>query len=265
MNWSPPWRQGRPRRSGAARREQAVRAHARAVQQLLKGCEALEQHRGCQPSRLGAALAGLLRCPALPSVLGSRGQAEAGTEAKASTELPEEPDEPQSAAEPVLPMAKGAAPETPLVVEPRLRSQSPPRVERPRRASKVSGGGKRAKAKVDEPTSSAAAGQSCAPCGAQEAQSRTGAGAQQGGADAAEAALTGAFLKAMVEQIRGGVRDHELIAALALGAVEEKIQSEEMAVFLYNYSFEIIGELMQLLLLPDRGGGAVEGHDPDCV
>ena len=70
--------------------------------------------------------------------------------------------------------------------------------------------------------------------------------------------MTGAFIGAMVEQIRGGVRDHELIAALALGAVEEKIQSEEMAVFLYNYSFEIIGELMQHLL-PEGGGRCSRG------
>lgn len=51
------------RRSGAARRAQAARADARAVQRLLRGFKELEQHRGCCSSRLGAALSSVLREP----------------------------------------------------------------------------------------------------------------------------------------------------------------------------------------------------------
>eukprot|EP00972_Heterocapsa_arctica_P034050 5012398-Heterocapsa_arctica.AAC.1 len=50
----------RARRSGAARRAQVERAQARTVQRLLKGFAELSAHRGCQPSKLGAALAKLL-------------------------------------------------------------------------------------------------------------------------------------------------------------------------------------------------------------
>jgi len=56
----PNWAELRPRRSGAARRAQAERAGARAVQRLLKGFEELTAHRGCQPSRLGTALGAAL-------------------------------------------------------------------------------------------------------------------------------------------------------------------------------------------------------------
>ena len=57
----PPWVVGgRPRRSGAARRAQTVRAHARAAQRLIQGFAALHHHRGCQPTELGAALAVVL-------------------------------------------------------------------------------------------------------------------------------------------------------------------------------------------------------------
>ena len=52
----------RPRRSGAARRQQALRAETRRIQRFLKGIQELSSHRGCQPSRLGAALASLLKC-----------------------------------------------------------------------------------------------------------------------------------------------------------------------------------------------------------
>ena len=58
---SPPWTTGRPRRSGAARRAQEVRAQGRAIQKFLGAMEELVLHRGCQPSRLGAVLAQLLR------------------------------------------------------------------------------------------------------------------------------------------------------------------------------------------------------------
>ena len=57
----PPWVVGgRPRRSGAARRAQTVRAHARAAQRLIQGFAALHHHRGCQPTDLGVALAVVL-------------------------------------------------------------------------------------------------------------------------------------------------------------------------------------------------------------
>ena len=49
----------RPPRSSGARRAQDARAQARCVQRLLGGFDALG-HRGCRPSRLGAALASAL-------------------------------------------------------------------------------------------------------------------------------------------------------------------------------------------------------------
>ena len=64
----------RPNRSAAARREQYRRADARRIQHLLKGFEAVSSHRGCAPSRLGAALQRLL--------------AEAGPNATAAPEYP---------------------------------------------------------------------------------------------------------------------------------------------------------------------------------
>lgn len=47
----------RPRRSAADRRAQARRAQGRAAQQLMRAFGELAMHRGCAPSRLGAALA----------------------------------------------------------------------------------------------------------------------------------------------------------------------------------------------------------------
>ncbi|CAE8632394.1 unnamed protein product [Polarella glacialis] len=62
----PTWTAGRPRRSGAARRAQQVRAQGRAIQCILGAVDELALHRGCQPSRLGAALAHILRGGAVP-------------------------------------------------------------------------------------------------------------------------------------------------------------------------------------------------------
>ena len=58
---SVPWLEGRPRRSGAARREQALRSQARAVQKLLAAFKELDQHRGCKTSKLGLALESALQ------------------------------------------------------------------------------------------------------------------------------------------------------------------------------------------------------------
>lgn len=52
-----PWRPSRPRRSASDRRAQARRAQGRAAQQLMQAFGELAVHRGCAPSRLGAALA----------------------------------------------------------------------------------------------------------------------------------------------------------------------------------------------------------------
>ena len=49
-------RRRRPNRPAAARRAQEQRAQARAVQHLLDGFAQLMAHRGCRPTRLGAAL-----------------------------------------------------------------------------------------------------------------------------------------------------------------------------------------------------------------
>ncbi|CAE8625761.1 unnamed protein product [Polarella glacialis] len=62
----PTWTAGRPGRSGAARRAQQVRAQGRAIQCILGAVDALALHRGCQPSRLSAALAHILRGGAVP-------------------------------------------------------------------------------------------------------------------------------------------------------------------------------------------------------
>ena len=51
----------RPRRTGADRRKQQVRAEGRLVQRLLKCFVELDDHRGCAASRLGRALAVALR------------------------------------------------------------------------------------------------------------------------------------------------------------------------------------------------------------
>ena len=59
------WWSARPRRAGAARRAQALRAHGRAVGHLLRAVEALEAHRGGTPTRLARALAEALRAPRL--------------------------------------------------------------------------------------------------------------------------------------------------------------------------------------------------------
>ena len=66
-------RRRRPNRPAAARRAQHERARARVVQQLLGDFAALH-HRGCRPTRLGAALAALLRAepePAPPPAAGT--------------------------------------------------------------------------------------------------------------------------------------------------------------------------------------------------
>jgi hypothetical protein len=60
---APHWWSARPRRAGAARRAQALRAHGRAVGHLLRAVEALEAHRGGTPTRLAFALAEALRAP----------------------------------------------------------------------------------------------------------------------------------------------------------------------------------------------------------
>ena len=57
----PPWAFGRPRRTGAQRRAQALRAEGRTFQRLLKVFAELQGHRGGQPSQLGTALAAALR------------------------------------------------------------------------------------------------------------------------------------------------------------------------------------------------------------
>ena len=57
-----PWlEQGRSRRSGAARRKQAMRAQGRAVQKLLTAFTELDAHRGCKTSDLGSALKEVLQ------------------------------------------------------------------------------------------------------------------------------------------------------------------------------------------------------------
>jgi len=53
----------RPRRSAAERRAQAQRAHFRVVQRLLRGFHSVQDHRGCQPTALGAALGQALSVP----------------------------------------------------------------------------------------------------------------------------------------------------------------------------------------------------------
>ena len=60
---APRWWSARPRRAGAARRAQALRAHGRAVGQLLRAVEALSAHRGGTPTRLALALAAALGAP----------------------------------------------------------------------------------------------------------------------------------------------------------------------------------------------------------
>ena len=65
----PPWKVQRPRRSGAQRRAQYDRAHAKAIGHLLKAFAAL-QHRGCSNTKLGAALAEVL-CPAAAAAAAS--------------------------------------------------------------------------------------------------------------------------------------------------------------------------------------------------
>ncbi len=52
----PPWASGRPRRSAAERRAQALRAEGRVCQRLLKAFAALQGHRGGWPMQLGEAL-----------------------------------------------------------------------------------------------------------------------------------------------------------------------------------------------------------------
>ncbi|CAE8646148.1 unnamed protein product [Polarella glacialis] len=61
MASGPPWVSDRPRRAGAARREQELRAQGRSIQRFLRAIDALDSHRGCRPTSLGAALAQVLR------------------------------------------------------------------------------------------------------------------------------------------------------------------------------------------------------------
>ena len=51
----------RPRPSDNQCREQVLRADGRAIQRWLKAVGALQRHRGCRPTRLGAALAAALQ------------------------------------------------------------------------------------------------------------------------------------------------------------------------------------------------------------
>ena len=62
---APWWSSRRPRRTAMERRAQVHRAEGRVVQRLLRAFDALDSHRGCKTSRLGAALADTLR----PSVV----------------------------------------------------------------------------------------------------------------------------------------------------------------------------------------------------
>ena len=52
--WTDGWE--RPRRLAADRRAQKRRKAGRIIQEVVKDLNALRQHRGCQPSRLGQAL-----------------------------------------------------------------------------------------------------------------------------------------------------------------------------------------------------------------
>ena len=61
----------RPPRSAGGRRAQALRAHGRVVQALLRGFSELGSHRGCAPTALGAALASLLLAPSAPTGVGA--------------------------------------------------------------------------------------------------------------------------------------------------------------------------------------------------
>ena len=133
----PPWVVGgRPRRSGAARRAQTVRAHARAAQRLIQGFAALHHHRGCQPTELGAALAVVLirqtcappstptpapppRADAAPLV-GAADQPEARCAGSAAG-APE-----LGAATPPAPRRAAYAPTTPSTPEPPPRADAAP-------------------------------------------------------------------------------------------------------------------------------------------
>ena len=52
---------GKRRKPAAARREQARRAEGRMIQGFLRAIESLSEHRGSQPTRIGSALAALLK------------------------------------------------------------------------------------------------------------------------------------------------------------------------------------------------------------
>ncbi|CAE8696723.1 unnamed protein product [Polarella glacialis] len=67
MASGPPWVSDRPRRAGAARREQELRAQGRSIQRFLRAIDALDSHRGCRPTSLGAALAQVLRRSSRPN------------------------------------------------------------------------------------------------------------------------------------------------------------------------------------------------------
>ena len=58
---APPWQAQRPPRSGVDRQQQHRRSEARTIQRLLAAFDALQHHRGCQPTAIGEALAAALR------------------------------------------------------------------------------------------------------------------------------------------------------------------------------------------------------------
>jgi hypothetical protein len=69
-DWNHASRARRPNRTAAQRRAQRSRAEARTAQRLLAGFTSLTTHRGCRPSKLGAALAQVL--VSIPTVFESR-------------------------------------------------------------------------------------------------------------------------------------------------------------------------------------------------
>ena len=90
--WRPPWVNGRPRRSGAARRPQALRAEGRTCQRMIKAFAELHSHRGGMPTQLGAALAETLKQsevkPRRPEMKAATTQTEEGVDSETPT--PEE-------------------------------------------------------------------------------------------------------------------------------------------------------------------------------
>ena len=83
---TPPWWQERPRRTARERRAQASRASGRFVQSLLHSFKELEAHRGCRTTKLGAALAALLKEPAPQAATSKQTAVQTVKEAAAQTE-----------------------------------------------------------------------------------------------------------------------------------------------------------------------------------